>query len=370
MPAAATPLGDYLPLPWYAYLLTGQPDTLHLGQVETSVGLGQIPQKKQDDWRLLSGAERAFLRSFASTPPAIGRAEERWHHDFWAGRRSVIARMLGHLGVPAARRERFACCGSESHVRYSPSRGRHKVVAMYCRDRWCQRCAQSRANVVASGVLRLLARRRLLHIVVTWKHETRSLDIQLADLKRCFRNLRNTKEWKARIAGAVSFLEVKVSKADGLWHPHLHILAEGKWFSVHRLRRLWLGITGHSWNCDVSAVTSERKVRNYVCKYACKPFDPSVFQDEARLAECMRCLHGTRLYDVYGSWRKEGLESEDRGADDWVRVGRLDSIIGSARRGEEWARAVLISLRPQRRPGASAPGASVAVAAGGGGGGG
>lgn len=363
MPAAATPLGDYLPLPWYAYLLTGQPDTLHLGQVETSVGFGQIPQKTQDDWRLLSGQERAFLRSFASTPPAIGRAEERWHHEFWAGRRGVVARMLSKLGVPLARRERFACCGSESFVRFSPSRKRHKVVALFCHDRWCERCAKSRANVVASGVLRLLAGRRLLHIVVTWRHEARALGDQLTDLKRCFRNLRNTKEWKARIAGAVAFVEVKVSKADGLWHPHLHVLAEGKWFSVHRLRRLWHRITGHSWNCDVSAVTSERKVRNYVCKYACKPFDPSVFQDEARLAECMRTLHGTRLYDVYGSWRKTGLESEDRGSDDWVRVGRLDSILAAAGRGEEWAQAVVRSLRPQRSGAGSAAAAGPAVGA-------
>lgn len=337
MPAVNPSLGDYLPLPWQDYDLTGEVDHLYLEQVETSVGFAGIPQKKQDDWRLLSGKEREFLRSFAARPPAVGRTEREFHHEWWSQRRSLIRKALQVACVPSARIERFDNCGTESFVHYSPSQQRYRVSASYCHDRWCERCARVRANVIASNLLGFTRGRQLLHIVVTWSHEVRPLGDQIRDLKRSYKKLRQTVEWVSRITGSMAFLEIKVAKSDGLWHPHIHVIAEGKFIGMHRLRQLWYRITGKSFMVHVSKVRGEKEARRYVTKYASKPFDPSVFVDEGKLVECIRALHGTRLYECHGKWRKAGMEDQGGDPGDWVSVGRLDTVIADYARGEPYA---------------------------------
>jgi hypothetical protein len=182
------------------------------------------------------------------------------------------------------------------------------------------------------------AESRVRFLTFTLKHNATPLTAQLDRLYLAFRTLRRTALWKAAVSGGALFLEVKVGD-DGLYHPHLHVLAEGGFVDQRELAAAWHGITGDSFMVHITAVNDPLKRASYVTKYATKPADSTVLRSPDKLDEFLVAIKGRRLYQPFGKWRAL-LPSDD--ADETPRtlipLGSIYNICARARDGDHASR--------------------------------
>jgi len=143
--------------------------------------------------------------------------------------------------------------------------------------------------------------------------------------------------------GGVAFLEIKWFKGTKCWHPHLHILTEGKYIAKQALSNAWRKATDGSFIVDVKKIRNADSAVGYVVKYASKPHDPSIFRDPDRLDEAVLALKGRRLCLTYGTWRGIKLtEVPEPGT--WTPLAPLARIILQARTGDPAASHILSRL--------------------------
>jgi hypothetical protein len=151
-------------------------------------------------------------------------------------------------------------------------------------------------------------------------------------------------------AGGVAILETKVSDRDGMWHVHLHILAEGQWLDVRELSRAWHEITGDSSICDIRAVGDSDRCAAYLTKYVSKPIDASLYACPEKLDEYILAIKGRKTMSTFGAWR--GLKLKARPKDDTVWKNRC-SLVELSRRckaGDADARRLLALWRGETVP--------------------
>lgn len=162
-------------------------------------------------------------------------------------------------------------------------------------------------------------------------------------LYESFAKLRRSSVWSMTQIGGVAFLEVKWCKGTKRWHPHLHILSEGKYIAKQALSNAWRKATGGSFIVDVKKIHNADAAVGYVVKYASKPHDASMFRDPQRLEEAIIALKGRRLCLTYGTWRGIKLtEVPDAGT--WSPLAPLARIILQAREGDAAALHILSRL--------------------------
>lgn len=277
--------------------------------------------------------------------PPVTREEVAFRHSGWLDRREAVQRSFVRTNVNAQRQERFASCGCGCQVQRSPSTGAVRVSANLCHDRFCVPCGSTRSRLIAANLERHLNGRESRFLTLTLKHYTAPLSEQLTRLLTCFRNLRASKLWTQKVTGGAAFLEVKRSKCGRHWHPHLHVIVEGKYLPQSALSRQWLIHTGDSHVVDVRYVRDRNEVIRYVAKYAAKPLDGTLFTNDEWLDEACLSLRGRRLCTTFGTWRGVELEERPAGPEDWVPVASLTAVMRAAEAGEEWAGALLSQLR-------------------------
>jgi hypothetical protein len=291
--------------------------------------------------------------------PPLSVDEETFRHSGWAAQRRRMFAGLRRCCVSASRLDAFAKCGSFATMEYSNARKRYRVRGNYCHDRFCEPCARARAGRAKAAILRRVTKDRLRFLTLTLRHSTAPLLDQLKRLRKCFSQLRHLPVWKAAVSGGAVFLEVKVGR-DGLWHPHLHIMAEGTWLDWRVLRAAWLVCTGDSDNVDLRAPKGDAKeaIAAYLTTYVTKSgvgrkakeargplLDPDTGQwTDAALEEFILAMKGQHQIDFLGSWRKwekEEEAGEEELADDWEFVGSIDHLLHRARGGDPIARYLL-----------------------------
>jgi len=178
---------------------------------------------------------------------------------------------------------------------------------------------------------------------LTLKASSRPLHESLDKLYDSFNKLRRTRLWQQTQTGGVAFLEIKISKNAKMWHPHLHMISEGRYIDNNPLRKAWLKATGDSFIVKVNKIKNRGHAAHYATKYATKPHDPSVFHNPADLDELLAAVKGRRLCYTYGSWRGVSLSHvPDQG--EWTPVAPLVTLILDARVGHAPARAILAKL--------------------------
>lgn len=232
----------------------------------------------------------------------ILREESSFRHSGWASDRRRIFDALGRVHEPNRRLQAFADCGSSAWGHWSE--GQPVVTCNHCRDRMCQPCQQARRSALVEAILVAVASASspVRFLTFTLKHVRVPLASQLDRLYACFKALRRRPLWRSNVRGGALFLEVKVGK-DGLYHPHLHVLAEGSYIDQGALSKEWFAVTGNSYIVDVRAVPDPRKRAVYVTKYATKPADVSVIRCPEKLDEFLVSIKGRRLFQPFGSWR-------------------------------------------------------------------
>jgi len=267
-----------------------------------------------------------------------------FRHSGWDHDRQRVHHAMQCAGVPLPRLVAFESCGAHARVLQSlDDQSRYRIAGSYCHDRFCLPCGQERARTIARNTLEILDGRPCRFITLTVRAAGLDLASAIEHLRASFCRLRRTAEWRSHVDGGAAFLELKWIGSSQRWHPHYHMLVEGKYFPHELLKQLWKQSTGDSDIVDIRYVRDERKITRYVVKYASKPIGHDLIADEDRLVEVILALKGKRLCLTFGTWRGYRLAVVNtEGA--WIDVGDLDTWIARAASGDAIARKVLVGI--------------------------
>lgn len=267
-----------------------------------------------------------------------------FRHSGWSRLRTAVWHALKEATSSPARLARYAHCGSNAwvcHAEQDP--GRLKLVADYCRDRFCRPCATAKAHRLVQDLEPFLAGRTLRFVTLTLRSSDTPLADQLKRLNKCFRRLRQRKLWQTKVAGGIAVTELTHSPKRNQWHPHLHVLVEGRYISQHDLASNWASVTGDSHIVDIRKVAESGSAIRYLCKYFAKGVPGSVITNPDLATEAVIALTGQRLFTTFGDWH--GLKLTKRTAPEvWVPIDTLSSLIRSAESGGQIARDLLNRL--------------------------
>lgn len=238
---------------------------------------------------------------------------------------------------PTTRALRFEACGSRSVVLQSaddPSR--YKVACERCHDRFCLPCMQDRARLIVANLKAQLSYEPTRFITLTLKHNDAPLTEQLDRLYTSFTCLRRRQFWHDAVTGGVAFLELKLSKSDNCWHPHLHVLARGSYVPQRLISDAWLQITGDSHIVDVRMAKSPEHLYSYLTRYVTKSWDNGMYRALHKLREAIEALRGRKLLASFGDFCRLRL-LEPPTQETWVELGTLQEVITLAARRVAWA---------------------------------
>ena len=258
--------------------------------------------------------------------------------------RARVRSALLHAGASDARRRRFDACGTSAWVYQSQEDPtKFRVAADHCHDRFCVPCTRDASLRVARRLNAHLQARRVRFVTLTLKHTDQELGEQLSHLWRSFRRLRNTQMWKEHCIGGAAFFEVTRNRDKAEWHPHLHVLIEGKYFPKQLLQDAWLRASRGSWIVDIRDAGNTATTARYVAAYATKGYAANCLRDEASLPELIQAMDGRRLCITFGSWRGFKLRDEE-GPEVWAPLCPLAQLRSDADGGNAWAIALLRHL--------------------------
>ncbi len=179
-----------------------------------------------------------------------------------------------------------------------------------CDFRLCSFCAPRRSRKIMANYLpKALAfvrhpstRVEPCHLTLTLKHYPgESLKQSRNRLLSSFRKLIKRKMWGEYFAGGMYAVETTVSKGDGCWHTHLHILAFRKrYFEIELLRAEWLAVTGDSNVLQLDRVTDLQSGMREVIKYISKPLDINTFST-SHIKQFIE-IKGKRMFSAFGEF--------------------------------------------------------------------
>jgi hypothetical protein len=331
---------------------------LNLDSIETNVGWGlddpswhpqpAVPAKREAkrSWResdLSLGEVRRLMVEFGRLNyagfdiPQISGRELAFRHSGWKSRRDKILAAMVRNSLPIKRIERFTNCGASCIVQRSPSTKKVRCLACLCHDRWCIPCQRARSHRLAAVVADHMEGKDCRFVTLTLRHRQAPLKDQIDRLLRCFRNLRAMPFWAEKVLGGAAFVEIKRSRDGRAWHPHLHLIVEGKYLPESVLSQKWLVVTGDSHVVDVRRVNSREHAARYVSKYCSTPIDDGICTNSEWLDEAMIALRGSRLCTTFGSWRGLVLEPKKDDPGDWIKICSLDALMAAVENAEPWA---------------------------------
>lgn len=241
---------------------------------------------------------------------------------------------------------RFALDNCRRHAYFAMDRvsGDVKVMTDSCRQRWCPMCASQKANFAKDSVqswIESLDSPRFL--TLTLKHCEDPLLPQIEFLQDAFRRLRYRAWWKKRVFGGVWFLQVHRSSEDGCWHPHLHILLDGKYLEQGKLSDLWDLVTWGSTVVYMTRIHDPEDSAKYVARYSARPARFVKKKKGSQEVECVvpladrvemiEALKGKRLSGTFGTAKCITLTAPKIKSDnDWLMVGYYDTLVKDAKK--------------------------------------
>lgn len=250
--------------------------------------------------------------------------------------------------------ERIADCARTPMIA-ADSNGRLRCLEMRCKSRMCPICSRRRTATVTHRVAEAVRRMNSPRLItLTLRSSDAPLREQLLRIRRCFAELRRTASWKQHVIGGTYTLEISYNAKRKQWHPHLHVIADGTFFSQSLLSANWLRATGDSNVVDIRKVNSAKEAAAYIAGYVSKTSSPVRFPDEV-VAEWAIETRGLRFVQQFGSLHGVKLDPGDKPQKlptDLHPIGGVDKLSRAADRHDEEARTLLaycISIR-HRRP--------------------
>lgn len=226
--------------------------------------------------------------------------------------------------------------------------GEVRIGTNACHLRWCPVCAQARRNHISHSVAEWLGTADYpKFLTLTLKHTDAPLDWQVKNLYNYFRALRRRKEFRQSVTGGVWFFQIKKSKNDSRWHPHLHCLVTGLYLSKYRLHDMWCQITYGSFVADIRTVRDPQKAANDAARYAASP-GSLVGLSAGDACELVKAMHGRRICGTWGTGRAVSLRpTKPADADKWHNVGGWYDVM-SKRDTDPNARAIFQAWQDKR----------------------
>lgn len=217
------------------------------------------------------------------------------------------------------------------------------TIPAYCGNRFCSICGTARRNRIARRLADLIgsaptADGYSLKMITLTLPKASSPRTGVLQVIRSFRRLRSLQQWRSRVSGGASVIEI--TGRPGAWHCHVHAIVMARYIPVRMLSRLWASISP-GFIVDIRQVPPDRAVR-YLTKYLSKASVPEWLQ-----VEVSRALKGTRLFQPFGGWYrllprspKRLLSCSSCGDSNWLTMFEVDNL----QRGSREARPP-----PQRR---------------------
>lgn len=247
------------------------------------------------------------------------------HPEHW----QRAAQVYSYLDARDSQRryERFRTCRSDAWFARNRETGIVRVLSNGCKLRWCPLCADGTRAFITRQVLEWLKHQpQPKFLTLTLKHSKADLGFQVDSLYGFFRQLKKTGLWRKNVAGGIWFFQVKLSKKDDCWHPHLHFLLNSSYIQQNRLSMLWKKITKTSCIVDIRAVHNQQKAAEYVARYCSASADLTKMPFNAAV-DCVSELHGRRLCGTFGSARKYRLRTaKPPEGGEWQNIGSWWSV--------------------------------------------
>ena len=265
--------------------------------------------------------------------PASAEMVNRLKRNSW-----TLSRKYGSFDHRRA--ERVAKCGMTTVelVRVADGSRRH-VMSFLCQDRFCEICARKRSAKLARRYHAVIRENceglhgHLLTLTYKNSHELR----ERGRISKDVRSLLRRGVWK-RYGGIVGGLySVEVTKGEGGWHPHVHMLVftrlpvasyrDGKWLVElnQEVSNAWLEITGDSF--IVRGVSWNGNVEEVV-KYMTKSPESLPVDELRELTSWARGMRSVSAFgSLYGKQISEDIEEEsvESGGTFMAIVRRFDS---------------------------------------------
>lgn len=224
-----------------------------------------------------------------------------------------------------------------------------KRVPIGCGHRLCPLCSRRRAARIAGRLAEQLPSHPTRLITLTLRSSDAYLGLQIDELWRAFDALRRTKQWKSRVFGYVGVVEVTWSPERRQWHPHIHVVCEGKYFDQRELSELWMAASRGSSIVHVSLIRRKEAAAQYVAKYVSKPWSNQASLDDRVLDELVESMAKRKLIMAGGRWRKWKLLSEPADSE-YELLCYEDELDALVEQGDEMAIAVrnAMAFEPER----------------------
>lgn len=179
-----------------------------------------------------------------------------------------------------------------------------------CRDRMCPLCADARGRSCTAKTYAICHEMDSPRfITLTLRADGATLLDRVDRLMRAFRRLRKDADWKKAVDGGIYAIEVTWNPKTHQWHPHLHVIAQGRYYPHAKLKRAWLSITGDSSIVHLRMVHDRRTTSRYISRYISKPNSLGHWPAE-RIAEYAEAMHGRRMIHTFGCSHKRKVEGE------------------------------------------------------------
>jgi hypothetical protein len=168
-------------------------------------------------------------------------------HGGWSITRRRVRDSLLRTSQSPDRICRFQDCGKDCWVyQHKSDLDQVKVISNHCMDRFCITCGGLKAWKVRTALTGIMTNKNLRLVTLTLSGAGESLADLLDRLYRHFKALRNTELWEKTVDGGCAFLEVKWNQKAKRWHPHLHLILEGRFLPQADLSNTWRALTGDS----------------------------------------------------------------------------------------------------------------------------
>lgn len=211
-------------------------------------------------------------------------------------------------GASPSRLRRFATCGDSFWIlRNKTDPTRFRLALSLCHDRYCPSCQSARAARIRANIEDHLQPHPYRLVTLTLRSSSDDLTNQVTRLYASFTLLRRHKSWRTHVTGGVAFLEVTYNHDRHTWHPHLHIVCEGKYYPHASLKADWLAVTGDSDVVDIRLIRDAKIIARYVVSYTTKPCNLHPVHDPDLFIEYIRATTARRTIIPFGTWTKYRL---------------------------------------------------------------
>jgi len=293
------------------------------------------------------------------------------HQRYHTSRRRILAALVDAADLdpdppplddphPARRlaNKLTACCRGAVATQDTAT-GQISLEAARCNSRICPRCAAIRARELRECVESAVA---LIDapamITLTLASSDDPLAEQIDRIKHHARQMRRRKAWKLHVAGGIEVLEITYNARRNQWHPHLHILADMRYWKQASLSREWHAVTGDSRICDVRRLSSKKQIAAYVTKYVSKGTDADSLPGRA-IAEWALAIHGVRVAQTFGSLHGHPTRRKrEKREGEYAVVAYVGEIADAADRGDASAALLLARLEALPRISSTDPASS------------